>query len=434
VKDPLADHVRVLLDNPFDAGAERVTAAIAALSRRGAAESLLRSALDRGGEAADRALLAVAHAQASAAPGKTPQLAAAEAVPAAAMRALRHPRAAYVVVGAAAGRAARALEALRGTSPAMSAVRRAAWAACFGDSLVHALELASVIGDHDVVILGETGTGKEVLANAIQEGCFGPKDGSPAPRASFNAAAVPETLVAAELFGHVKGAFTGANEARLGRIRSAHAGSLFLDEVGDLGPSTQVKLLRVIETDEVSPLGSDKTYPASCRYVAATHKDLGAMVAAGVFRRDLYERLAGTVIRLPPLRDRPEDIADIGRTFVDRYLPQAALGTTRRRVDRWLESDEAKRHRWPGNVRELQNALRNLMLGLDPGVIRDRAEPAAERDEELPTALRDGTASLDEAVDWYVRRVLSRMDNNLARTARTLGVDRNTVRRRLRPG
>ncbi len=431
---PIADAVTAMLDNPFDVDPGRRAAAVALLARRGAAEPAVRSAVERNDiRAAERLLVATAHAIACAAPDRLPQRFTADVLPAPLARALPHPRSDYMVIGAAAGRCLRALSALRGTSAAMAAVRRAVWAACFGDSLSHALPLARVIHDHDVLILGETGTGKEAVAHAIQEGCVGPKDGAPAPRAALNAAAVPETLVAAELFGHVKGAFTGANETRLGRIRMADGGSLFLDEVGDLGGSTQVKLLRVMETDEVTPLGSDKTYRASCRYVAATHKDLDAMVEAGQFRRDLHQRLAGTVVRLPPLRDRPEDIGAIGLGFVERYVPPNALSTTRKRIKSWLESHESMTHRWPGNVRELQNALRNLLLGLDPGLQRPSA--AGDRLPELdalPIEVRECTASVDQVVDWYVRRVVDRSERNIARAARTLGVDRNTVRRRLR--
>ncbi len=425
-----AKHVAALLENPFDGPTDRHASAVAALSRRGTAEALLRSAVEREDpHTLERVVLAVAHAFACAHPTRGPQTFA--VLPSNVAKSLPRPRSEYMVVAAAAARCLRALRALEGTSPAMADVRRATWAACFGDSLIHALLLAPVIVDHDVLILGETGTGKESVANAIQEGCLGPKDGSPAPRASLNAASVPETLVAAELFGHSKGAFTGANEARLGRIRTAHEGSLFLDEVGDLGASTQVKLLRVMETDEVSPLGSDKTYRAQCRYISATHKDLAAMVEAGQFRRDLHQRLAGTVIRIPPLRDRPDDIAAIGRAFVDRFLP-ASLEGSRTRIMSWLASREARTHTWPGNVRELQNALRNLLLGLDPGLERSEVATPTSSGDALPAHLRDCTATMNELVDWYVRRVLKKNGQNLARAARTLGVDRNTLRRRLR--
>jgi two-component system response regulator HydG len=428
----LSDAVAVLLENPFSVTSERLSAAISTLARRRPMDATVRSTLERdGSEAAERLVLAIAHGRACVDPDDVAHLLGQDALPVSVARALPHPRSAYVALGAAGGRCLRVLQSLQGTSSALSAVRRATWAACFGDSLLHALVLARVIHDHDVLILGETGTGKEAIAHAIQEGCIGPKDGSPAPRAALNAAAVPETLVAAELFGHVKGAYTGASEARVGRIRSAYGGSFFLDEVGDLGLSTQVKLLRVIETDEVSPLGSDRTYPASCRYLAATHKDLEAMVEAGQFRRDLHQRLAGSVIRLPPLRERPEDIVTIGHAFVERHLPSGVLPRTRRRIEVWLGSEEARRHRWPGNVRELQNALRNLLLGLEPEA-DGQAPLAAAHAELLPGGLRDCTATMDQVVDWYVRRVHDHSGENLARAARILAVDRTTVRRRLR--
>jgi DNA-binding NtrC family response regulator len=297
---------------------------------------------------------------------------------------------------------------------------------------MHALTLGKVIEDHDVLILGETGTGKEAIAYALQEGAIGPEDGTAAPRSALNAAAVPETLVESELFGHVKGAFTGASETRKGRIRSAHRGCFFLDEVGDLMPTTQVKLLRVMETNEVHPLGSDEGHEAVCRYVAATHRDLERMVEEGDYRRDLYQRLAGNVIRLPPLRDRPEDIPEIGRDFVQRFLPEGQLPETRTRLFDWLESREAQRHSWPGNVRGLQNALRNLLLGLPAGIDGTLA-PLAETDSEaLPVAMRECVATLTDVEDWYLARVLEHTGNNLAQTARILGVDRTTVRRRAR--
>ena len=430
----LSDAITTMLGNPFGVAVPRLRNAIATLTHR-APDATIRAALEREGpESAERVVLAIAHARAHAIPDDPARLLGPEVLSPSLSRALPHSRAEYLAVAAAAGRSYRALQVLQGDSVAMSRVRHATWAACFGDSLLHALVLARIIHDHDVLIFGETGTGKEAVANAIQEGCIGPKDGSPAPRAALNVAAVPETLVAAELFGHVKGAFTGASDTRIGRIRSAFGGSLFLDEVGDLAPSTQVKLLRVIETDEVSPLGSDRTYHASCRYVAATHKDLEGMVTTGEFRRDLYERLAGNVIRLPPLRERPEDIASIGQAFVARHLPSGALPSTQRRIERWLESEEARRHTWPGNVRELQNALRNMLLGLDPGLDAAHLKAnATEHLEALPASFRDCRATMGQLTSWYVQRVLEHTDNNVAHAARILAVDRTTVRRRLRP-
>lgn len=218
----------------------------------------------------------------------------------------------------AAGRCYRALAAVLGGSKRMNRVRRDTWAACFGDSLRSALDLERVIRDHDVLLFGETGTGKEAIARAIQLATPGGTDGAPAPMAAINAAAVPLTLVESALFGHIKGAFTGAQETRTGRLRTASGGSFFLDEVGDLPSTTQVKLLRVMETNEVFPLGSDSPETIDVRYIAATHKDLEAMVECKEFRRDLFQRMAGNVIRMPPLRDRPEDMIEIGTAFVAR--------------------------------------------------------------------------------------------------------------------
>jgi transcriptional regulator with GAF, ATPase, and Fis domain len=377
------------------------------------------------------ALLALGHTQACLYPD-TPKkvLDDASLAPRLARR-LPRPRSAYLRVAMAAGRCHRALTAMSGGSAAMQRVRRETWAACFGESLYHALLLESVIRDQDVLVLGETGTGKESIAIAIQEGTPGPADGRPAARATLNAAAVPETLVESELFGHAKGAFTGAIAGRVGRIRSAAHGCFFLDEIGDLRSTAQVKLLRVMETDEVSPLGSEAVYDADVRYVCATHRDLAGMVRAGEFRHDLYQRVAGHVITLPPLRERPEDIVDIGLDFARGYLSEAhgELGLTR--VRRWLESSEAQRHNWPGNVRELLNALRSVMLGLDPGIGKASAPIAEAPGAALPPALRDGTASLRQAGDWYARRVVARLNGNLSQAARILGVDRATLRRRV---
>ncbi|HLU64866.1 MAG TPA: sigma 54-interacting transcriptional regulator, partial [Kofleriaceae bacterium] len=205
--------------------------------------ALFEAALRRGDPAhASDVALAVAHAQTQA--GLEPARLLDEAVlPRSIARRLPHPRGDYVRVAAAAGRCERVLARVRGTSDAIQRARRSAWAACFGDSLRHLLELERVIRDHDLLLLGETGTGKELFAAAMQEGTPGGPDGGPAPRASINAAAIPETLVESELFGHVKGAFTGATDSRTGRLRSADGGCLFLDEVGDLPPHTQVKLL-----------------------------------------------------------------------------------------------------------------------------------------------------------------------------------------------
>jgi transcriptional regulator of acetoin/glycerol metabolism len=424
--------LRAFLGNPFDVApttwraAER---ALAGLDPRAAFVDLFDA---DNAERAELFLLAVGHARACTHPDDPGRVFDDALLPPSVRRRLpRQPRD-YLRIVMAAGRCFRALSLIHGTSGAIQQCRRATWAACFGDSLHHALHLERVIRDHDVLLLGETGTGKEAFARAIQAATPGPADGTPAPSAAMNAAALPDTLVESELFGHVKGAFTGASETRVGRLRSADGGSFFLDEVGDLPSTTQVKLLRVIETNDFHPVGSDTTHHVDVRYVAATHKDLEALVLAGGFRRDLFERLAGIVIRIPPLRERPEDVRAIALPFVDGYTGEIG-GSHVAVVERWLDSGEARGYPWPGNVRELQNVLRNLLLGLPAGLAektRGTAGPAP-LPPDLPQRILDGRASMQEVNDWYMRLVLDKTESNYTQTAKILGIDRSTVRRRM---
>jgi transcriptional regulator of acetoin/glycerol metabolism len=417
--------ISAFIGNPFVLdSAERAAAehALAALDVPQLKKDLVAT------DATERAkLLALAVGHAQACRGDAEVLAPA-IVPPGVARKLPRKLSDYRRVALAAGRAFAQLSAIRGSSLLLRHTRRDTWAACFGDSLRHVLELEPVIRDHDVLILGETGTGKESFARAIQLATPGGADGGPAPSGAINAAAIPDTLVESELFGHVKGAFTGASETRAGRLRTAHGGSFFLDEVGDLPTTTQVKLLRVIETDEVFPVGSDTPAPADVRYIAATHKDLEEMVRANAFRRDLFERLAGNVIRIPPLRDRPEDIQEIGVGFVRSYLGEGReLGP----LGDWLSSHDARSYAWPGNVRELQNALRNLMLGLTPRLGSDVGGGSTEELRDVPPAIRSRAATMDAVQQWYVRAVLEEQRGNVTQAARVLGVDRSTIRRRL---
>jgi len=293
--------------------------------------------------------------------------------------------------------------------------------------------LETVIRDHDVLILGETGTGKEAIARAIQDGTPGDLKGHEAPRAAVNAAAIPETLLESALFGHVKGAFTGAIDARQGKIRYADGGCFFLDEVGDLALATQVKLLRVMETDAVQPVGADAPTEVNVRYVAATHVDLEERVREGTFRGDLYHRLAGNVIRVPPLRERVDDISLIGLAFVRRHLSPEDFQRERPAVERWLKSAAVRAHAFPGNVRELQNHLRDVMLGMSPRLAREAAEATqAGSADELPARIREGAATMREVQDWYLRAALAAADGNYTEVSRSLGIDRATVRRRAR--
>ena len=322
-----------------------------------------------------------------------------------------------------------ALDALAGSSASLQRVRAAAWSACFGSSLGRSLTFERVIREHDVLLTGETGTGKEAVAHAIAEGTLGHGEGGRGPFAALNIAAIPETLIESELFGHVRGAFTGASRARAGHIRSCAGGCLFLDEVGDLPAPAQSKLLRVMESDMVTPVGSDATHPADVRYVTATHRELLDMVRAGSFRADLYQSLAGNVIRLPALRERPEDVHDIAVRFAARYLaPDAAEW---KRVNAWLASREVAAHSWPGNVRELQNCLRNVLLGADAG-IGQSGSAALDLREPLPDFVLEASAPLARVEGWYLLRAFERAGRNYAQAARVLGLDRATVRRKLR--
>ncbi|MBI5441264.1 MAG: sigma-54-dependent Fis family transcriptional regulator [Deltaproteobacteria bacterium] len=300
-------------------------------------------------------------------------------------------------------------------------------------AMARVLELAHRIAkvESAVLVTGESGVGKERIARLIHE----ESSRAGRPFVAVNCGAISETLLESELFGHAKGSFTGAVRARRGMYEEAAGGTLFLDEVGDLPLTTQVKLLRVVESDEVTSLGSDRVHRAEARYIAATHRDLEAMVERGEFRRDLYQRLAGVVIRLPPLRAHPEDIPEIGMHFAARYLRGPEWADRSHDLRRWLEGQVDRPRPWSGNVRELENVIRNLLLGIEPwaaGPPAPAATAARIDTPVLPPAIADGTAPLAVVRDWYVSRVLERASGNFAAAARTLRVDRTTARRLVR--
>jgi formate hydrogenlyase transcriptional activator len=209
--------------------------------------------------------------------------------------------------------------------------------------------------DSTVLVTGETGTGKELIARAIH------KRSRRSTRAfvSVNCAAVPRDLIASELFGHEKGAFTGATQRRLGRFELAEGGTIFLDEIGELPPETQVALLRVLQEREFERVGGNAKIRADLRVIAATNRDLDAAVAAGAFRSDLFYRLNVFPIEMPPLRERREDIPLLVEYFIDRYARKAGK-TIRRIAKRSLELLEA--YPWPGNIRELQNVVERSVI------------------------------------------------------------------------
>jgi len=418
-----------LLPNPYAVDADTLAAAeiyFAEVDRPQLVASVAAAGND---ETLEKVILALGHYEARCRPDDPRSVLQPSTLPSRLWARRPRPRTDYLRIVMAAGRSFQALNAMLGKSQAMRDVRRHIWASCFGQSLYHLLHLERVVRDDDILILGETGTGKEVVAKAIQASTPGKKDGGAGLATSINAAALPANLVESELFGYVKGAFTGARDSRVGRIRTADGGCFFLDEVGDLPPHIQVKLLRVIEADEITPLGSDVVHHIDVRFGAATHRDLEAMVRDNEFRRDLFQRLAGNIVRLPPLRERPEDVVDIGKSFLARCVPGGVLQDLVASVEKWLDSAAVRRHHWPGNVRELQNALRSRLVGITPDLgTRGQIE---QEGESLPPALSSSAATLEDVEVWYMRRVLEANNGNVAKTARVLDVDRSTVRRRL---
>ena len=302
--------------------------------------------------------------------------------------------------------------------------------------------------DATVLIVGESGTGKELLARTIHR--VGPRaDG---PFVAFDCSALAPSLLEAELFGHEKGAFTGAGRARRGLFREAHGGTIFLDEIGDIDASVQNKLLRVLQEREIKPVGGDRPLPIDVRVLAATNKDLGALVARGQFREDLYWRLAVVPIQVPPLRERKEDIPLLAAHILARRRGAAkSFGGNAVRYPTQITAKALQRlsaYRWPGNIRELENVLSRAAILCDGEVIRSHdlamlamptgAAPASEPEQvTLPVIdlerLGDGE-SLKEVTERAVRVVekaaiagaLAR-ERNPAAAARRLGISRASI-------
>ena len=216
--------------------------------------------------------------------------------------------------------------------------------------------------DSTVLILGETGTGKELIARAIH------KRSKRADRAfiGVNCAAIPPSLIASELFGHEKGAFTGATQRRMGRFEAANGGTIFLDEIGDLPPEIQIVLLRVLQEREIERIGGNKPIPVDVRVLAATHRDLNTLVAEGQFREDLLYRLSVVPIEVPPLRERVADIPLLLEYFIDRFGKRA--GKKFRTIDK-KSLKVLQAYGWPGNVRELQNVIERAVILNDPDTL-----------------------------------------------------------------
>lgn len=260
---------------------------------------------------------------------------------------------------------------------------------------VHQL-VARVASSHaSVLICGESGTGKELVARAIHA----LSDRSDKPMVVVNCASLPETLVESELFGHVKGAYTGAQATRRGRFELADGGTLFLDEIGDLSPGMQVKLLRVLQTGELCRVGDEETIRVDVRVVAATHVDLTRAVQVGRFRQDLYYRLSVFPIEMPPLRDRSDDVPRLATHFLAR-----SAASHNKRMQRISDPalDLLCRHSWPGNVRELENCISRAVLLAHYGVVRQHHLPASLQ----PGADTDAPRSLRALTDAFEREIL----------------------------
>jgi transcriptional regulator with PAS, ATPase and Fis domain len=282
--------------------------------------------------------------------------------------------------------------------------------------------------DSTVLILGESGTGKELVAQALHHNSLRKKG----PFVAVNCAAVPATLVESELFGHVRGAFTGATDRRMGRFEQADGGTLFIDEIGDFELGLQAKLLRVLETLTLTPVGGHEDRKVDVRVLAATSRDLRKMVAEGTFREDLYYRLNVVGITLPPLRDRNDDIP----LLVDHFLKEITASkhaTPKRIAPEVLRRFQS--YRWPGNVRELHNCLESMMVLADGDTLSERdlpqnIESASDNlpsPKEIPVGL-----TMEELERLAITKALDQYKGNRTHAANRLGISVRTLQRKLR--
>jgi DNA-binding NtrC family response regulator len=282
-----------------------------------------------------------------------------------------------------------------------------------------------------VLIRGESGTGKEVVANAIHHAS--PRAGRPLVKVSC--AAIPETLLESELFGHERGAFTGASQRRLGRFEEADSGTIFLDEIGDLSPAIQVKLLRVLQEKEIQRVGSNTTLKTDVRVIAATHRDLEEAMKKDLFREDLYYRLNVIAIRLPPLRERKEDIP----LLIDHFLKEYSEENQKKVSD---VSKEARalllRYPYPGNVRELENIIERAVVLCRGEVIVSQDLPFHVRDEtseklwQSPGREKTLPESLEEIEKDLIVRALHQHQGVQTRAAEALGISERVLRYKIR--
>ena len=289
--------------------------------------------------------------------------------------------------------------------------------------IVHLVDLIERVKNNRATILiqGESGTGKELVARAIHyKGAFASN-----PFIAVNCGAIPENLLESELFGYVKGAFTGANETRNGFFQAAAGGTIFLDEIGTAPLSVQTRLLRVLQEKEVSMIGSQKTQKIELRIIAATNSDLYEMSQKGLFREDLYYRLNVVNIETPPLRNRKNDIILLINTFLKKYgieynKPQISISNEATKV--------LIRHSWPGNVRELENVIQRMIIM--SGAIIDIKDIPEYLKYPIPSE-KNELKSLKDIEKAYILKVLSAVDNNKTKAAEILQIDRKTLRQKI---
>jgi len=310
-------------------------------------------------------------------------------------------------------------ETMVGESPAMLELRRQ-------------IELAAP-SDSRVLIFGENGTGKELVARSIHQG----SRRAAAPFVEVNCAAIPEELIESELFGHIKGSFTGASEDKDGKFKAADGGTLFLDEIGDMSLKTQAKVLRVLQEQKIEPVGSSRSLGVDVRVIAATNKELEQEIARGAFRKDLYFRVNVIPIRVPPLRERRGDVPKLAAHFVKEFAER--FGRKPKKLDAGavalLES-----HDWPGNVRELRNAIERLMIMVPGDTIRAGDLAQFDSAATVGAAEEGGTperfSSLKEAREYWERRIISakleECGHSVAKAAKALKVERSHLYRKLK--
>jgi DNA-binding NtrC family response regulator len=298
-------------------------------------------------------------------------------------------------------------------------------------ALRHMADLISRVAETDtnVLITGESGTGKELVARALHE-----RSGRTGQFLAINCAAVPETLLESELFGHVRGAFTDAHATRAGLFAEANGGTLFLDEIGEMPLSMQAKLLRALQERKVRPIGSSHEVPFDARIVTATNRDLEAEVAAKRFREDLFYRINVVRVDVPPLRKRGNDALELAQFFLNRAAERSRKTITS--IDK-AAAERILSYEWPGNVRELENCIERAVALARFDSVKVEDLPGKIR-EHRPTELADlgsdpvDLASMDEVEERYIRKVLIAVGGNKTLAAKVLGFDRRTLYRKLK--